>query len=225
MESVISQLKCSEKLIVKYPENPKGWTQKTISNKVREGAITEYSYPPPSKKRGVKFTEVEALFLFENPTIEETENLFDVIGQYSSVADMTAEELENLQLKEDIGLLKKELNTIPNEEKTELEEPTDSDFVGISLNSARAEKEYWLGRLAKLKTMKEEREVILKEEVMKQASSLGKELHDKLLRLPIRLAPLIVSLTDRRSIEAILKDEITTILTELYIENIGEIDE
>ena len=91
---------------------------------------------------------------------------------------------------------------------------TDGEVIP-SFAEAKAAKEYWQAKLARLKYEEESGQVISKDQVSSKAFDAGRIARDNLLSIPARLMDVLAVETDPRQIHSLLEEDIKKVLDEL----------
>ena len=100
----------------------------------------------------------------------------------------------------------------------ELGQPLGLALMGKSSPSfaeAKAAKEYWQAKLARLKYEEESGQVVSKDQVSSKAFDAGRIARDNLLSIPARLMDVLAVETDPRQIHSLLEEDIRKVLDEL----------
>lgn len=191
-----------------------------LSKLKTEGQIQEY--PIPGKKRGgYKLDEIKAVvetnFIKNKKTQEKNED--DIFSESMStnkyLASLTPEELkERERLLAETKAIKEELKIDQEDMTDDTEEDIRDNLAKISLTEARTEKEYWLGKQAKAKYDKDKGEQISIKLVEQVLFDAGKTLRDVIMSTPAKIAPLLVSMTNRHDIEKLLEENMARALRE-----------
>jgi len=200
------------------------YSKSYFSQMVSDGKIPTHP-KPPSPKNFFYYDEVKAAIEEHkdpsrdaqreaNEKRREEPSLINAIGLYPSQADMTDEEKEEIKkIKEDIEKEKKA--AIDEGINLDDEDEDDETATNIKGADARAVKEYWLGKKAKIEYKRLKGEYILKKDSDKQGFQTARVTRDALLSLIPRLSPVFAGESDRFKIERLFYEEMNQALSGL----------
>lgn len=225
MLDLITATQCLAKLEAVGIKYSKGY----FSQMTSEGKIPYHS-KHGSPKKFYRFEEVhEAILSTQDPTRDaqreandkkrssDPSDLFEAVGTYESIADMSDEEreaYENARRKE----IAEAKAAIEEAKAAGLTVPPRMDapsVEGVTLSEAKVLKEYWLGKRAELDYKKMSGEVIENREVERQAFETARAVRDAILAIPIRISSILAAQNDPHAIKNILTNELTSALGNL----------
>lgn len=131
---------------------------------------------------------------------------------YSTIADMTPEEREEMEKAEIESF--KELEEKKKEAKKKNISFTD-DLNEYNYSNAKAHREHYMGQIAELDYLIKIGEYVPKEEVEKTFFEASRTVRDMLLNAPSKLAARVLGKKDIKEVETIIMDEIQYILGNL----------
>jgi len=230
MFDLITAARCLKML---QEQNDIKYSKSYFSQMVKDGKIPFHN-KLDSPKKFFKYSEVlQAIEDSKDPTRDaqreanekrrleeprESVNLLDVAGTYPSVAEMTQQEIDKIQLeaekiREEVEAAKRDALAAGAKDDEDIWKS--SIPGGVTQAEAKAEKEYWLGRKAELEFKKMNKELIGIEEVEREAFEMAKGVRDAFLALPARLAPILAADSNQFSIQNKLTLEINSALESL----------
>ena len=136
-------------------------------------------------------------------------DLFSMEVKYGTIADLSEEERKEYEkkLREEQERAEKVLEEA-KKEGIEIGGEL-SDLLGtMNLNEAKTISEILTAKLKEIQYKKEKSELILKEEVEREAFEVGRRVRDAVLSVPDRVSAILSAETDRNKIKEILNNEL-----------------
>ncbi len=224
MEHLITASECCKKL-----GSDLGYVCKKdyFSKLVSEGKFTTHK-KPNSPKKWFKYEEVEAVVkTFARvaqaeaaPVIaQEKSGLFGQVGKFSSVADMSKEEIQARFEAEAAALREAREQAaaagvdIANPINKDEEAEDGIEFFGKTLNGVKIQKEFWLGKKAEIEYKRQMNEVVSIEEVNRNAFEVARLVRDSLGGMSARLTSMLITEDDPHVIRTLIDEEVNRTLT------------
>lgn len=218
---LITASKCLEKLAVDGIVYTKGYFSQMSS----DGKFPVHKKPNSPKKFYLYDEVIEAIKNTQDPTRDaqreanekkrvEPIDLFESVGTYESIADMSHEERDQYEqeLRCEIEKAKRAAEEAKAAGAIDIPGMDIASVEGVTLSETKVLKEYWLGKKAELDYKRMSGEVIDNREVERQAFEVARTVRNAILSIPSRISPLLASEIDAHAIRTILTKELSTAL-------------
>lgn len=153
-----------------------------------------------------------------NEEKRKNNDLFEAIGSYPSMAEITPQEEEILRIeREEARRMAEDLK----EKGAELPAVDAMAFLEMSSSQVRTFKEFYQGKISELDYLKKSGELITVEDVKKENEQILIAFRSRAMAIPTKLAPLMLGIESISEAKAIMDDAMYELLLELSrLENI-----
>ncbi|MDD5212248.1 MAG: hypothetical protein PHV62_07520 [Sulfuricurvum sp.] len=153
-----------------------------------------------------------------NEEKRKSNDLFEAIGSYPSMAEITPQEEEILRMeREEARRMAEDLK----QKGADLPAVDTMEFLNMSSSQVRIFKEYYQGKISELDYLKKSGELITVEEVKKENEQILIAFRSRAMAIPTKLAPLMIGIENIAEAKSIMDDAMYELLLELSrLENI-----